>query len=307
MISKDQFRQKCSTLIDEKEVALYKKKKTKRNTALAITLPIEIVVAIIIAILLGGRVWFMMFPILPAMITISLVIIFACTRFNWDEYKEKYIYGILALLLDGYKYNYNHSGFIASDVYEKSPYGEYYHHYNGEDMININIPNDDNTPSNVVLHMSDLDITKTIKDSDGDSHTVTVFSGCFGYVEFPFNFKCAIGIDHCYANKKLTRLKTEDIAFNKNLKIYTDNELEALVVLSPKMMEKLNNFKSKSGGFSLVIYDNKLYIHLYKNLFEIKSPKDEFNEKIFDDIYDDVNCILSLINEIQNNNKIFKM
>ena len=307
MISKEEFRQKCASILDENDIASFKEKRKVRKIALSVSLPIEGFIALIIAVAIHSIFSLIVLPIFLVTVVITLVIIYVSTYVNLENYKEKYVYKLLELLIDGYKYEYSHSGYIEPEVYKRSPYSAYYERYHGEDLVKINIPNDDGSPSDVVMYLSDLDLTKTEEDSDGDSHTVTVFSGCLGYIEFPFQFKCAIGINHCYANKKLTRLKTEDIAFNKNLKIYTDNELEAVVILSPKMMEKLNNFKSKSGGFSLVINNDKLFIHLYNNLFQLKSSKEGINERTFDDIYDDVYLILSIVEEIKNNNKIFKM
>ena len=114
-----------------------------------------------------------------------------------------------------------------------------------------------------------------------------------------------MGINHYLKNGG--KIKLEDIAFNKSFNIYTDNDLEAYVILTPKMMEKLEKFQKTSGHFSLIILGDRMFFHLNKNIFEMKNLKEGLDSRIFDDIYDDVNTIISIVEEIKNNNKVFKM
>ena len=205
---------------------------------------------------------------------------------------------------------------ISSDVYEKSPFAEQYDEYSGEDLLSINIPNDNNTPSNTWFHISDLSITKQeeridyVVDKYGNTHqevthyTVSVFHGAFAFVIFPTHFKCKISIN-CEM-KGCKRLNFEDMTYNKKLKTYSDNELEAFLVLTPDLINKLKDLE-KRYDLKLVMYDNKLIIEMpHSNLFEFTKDKNKFQSNIFDNFYDDISAILGIVTEIKNNNKIFK-
>ena len=55
------------------------------------------------------------------------------------------------------------------------------------------------------------------------------------------------------------------------------------------------------------LVDNKMYFAFPSdNLLELKSYNGE-NATVFDGIYDDISNILSIVEELKNNNKIFKM
>lgn len=308
MISKEEFKQKASVLIDKNEAELYKKKKKILKISLAVILPIYIAIFITV-IFLATRTFFIIFmPSLAGIMLASLSFIYIGTRVNLNMYKEKYIYDILSFLLEGYKYEYDPKKLIPSYEFRESPFYSFYDNYEGEDLITINIPNDDGSPSDTTLSICDLDVTETHTDSDGDRHTNTVFSGCFGYIKFPFDFKCILGVNHTMPyQKNIKKLSLEDVKFNKKFNIYTDNQVEALVILTPSMMKKLEDFKNRTKGFEVVLYKNKMYFHVYNNMLEIKNPKKELTADIFDNIYEDVSNIISLVEEIKNNNKVFKM
>lgn len=320
MISKEEYRSKVASLINESEIQAYESAKRKRKRILSIALPLEFaatVIYVLIALFLfsnnsihpGSQFSFIFFALpiwlIPTTITIVLV---SFNKYDWKAYKRKYIDGLLSMLFDGYKYTYDGKKFIDSNVFKESPYYTYYDHYYGEDLISVNIPNDDGTPSDTIFNLSDLVATAEEKDQDGHTKTVTVFDGLFGYIEFPFEFKCTLGINHKFLfDKKMEKLTLEDIAFNKGFKAITNNPVEALVILTPSMIQKLKTLKDKIGWFSIVLINNKLYMEVRHDLFELKRPKKEFNEEVFDKIYEDVSNILSIVEEIKTNNKIFKM
>jgi hypothetical protein len=74
-------------------------------------------------------------------------------------------------------------------------------------------------------------------------------------------------------------------------------------------MQKLVYFNDKYTGFKLFIKENgELYFGMDRNLFEINIPKKgKPFHYMFDRFYDDVKAILEIVEEIKNNNKIFKM
>ena len=72
-------------------------------------------------------------------------------------------------------------------------------------------------------------------------------------------------------------------------------------------MEKLLNLYRAYKGIKVVLVDNRMYFSFpSKNLLELSNYRGD-NTTVFDGIYDDISNILSIVEEIKNNNKIFKM
>ena len=185
-------------------------------------------------------------------------------------------------------------------------------------MLSINVPNDDDTPSNTWFHISDLYITKEeerehyVVDKYGNSHrevehyTVTVFKGAFAHISFPTMFKCKISMNYQLSGTK--KINLEDVEFNKTLKTYSDNELEAFLVLTPDLMFKLKELNKKTKGLKIAMYENKLFMVMnHADLFKFTKDKKNFQSNMFDNFYDDIETIMGIVTEIKKNNKVFKM
>lgn len=224
-------------------------------------------------------------------------------------YKDKYGVKVINFLLSEYKHEFDAEGTISEDIFVSSQFAGRYDDYHSNDKICINIPDDNNKESEYNLVLCDLDVTKTVKDNDGNKRKVDVYNGVFGYVYFPFCFKCVLCLNSTYSKKgcKLEKVNLEDINFNKTFKVYSNDQIESRYILNPIMMEKLMFITKKFPGFKLSIVDNKMYIGFVGNLFEIKGIKNEDESSMFDQFYDEIEGILNIINEIKNNDKVFKM
>lgn len=230
----------------------------------------------------------------------------AKSRYKFYVDKEK----IVGYLLQGYTYKYARKDYISKDIFKASPFYEPYDHYRGADYLSIKIPNKDGSPSQVELCVSDLNVTdtrtRTTRNSKGErvteTYTVTIFYGVFGIVEFPKSFKTNLTINH---GSKYKKIKTEDVKFDKEFAVRASDELEAYCILTPSMMKKLQLLHAKNH-FSIVLVDNKMYLELGNNLFTTKNVK-ELNGDYFLDFYNDVNELISIVNEIKNNSKVFKL
>ena len=226
-----------------------------------------------------------------------------------NHYKDKYIENILQRLLEGYNYTFDRYGQVSEGIFRQSHFVYNYDRYKGMDKLSINIPNDDNSKSNSNLTLCDLNVIKREEDDDGNTKDVSVYEGVFGYVDFPCEFKCLLSINTKYKKFGVTteKVKLEDINFHKKFGVYCSDQVEARYILTPDMMDKLMMLQEKFNVIKLVLVDNRMYIGFPNvNLLELGSYKDDIIT-IFDDLYDDVYNILSLVNEIKNNNKVFKM
>ena len=154
---------------------------------------------------------------------------------------------------------------------------------------------------------SDVRAEKIITDEDGNKKRKKIFSGVFGAIKFRMPFNCKLYLN---ANKNITlqQLETESPEFNKLFNTKTDNQVQARLILSVTMMQKLIDFTTKAKckiGFSFV--DDHLYFYLNKNLFEPSTKVDKFSFSLIEPIYDDLELLDSLITEIISNRKIFRV
>lgn len=317
MVSKIDFQDYVKTLITDDDKEGLRKAKIKFGIILSVVLILEAVGFTALALSVENQMLkIVLFIFMAVMMLISYFIVRHNHAFNWSKYKEQIMPKILNFLLKDYKYEYSMDKYIPEDVFEKSPFADKYDEYCGEDLLSINVPNDDDTPSNTWFHISDLSVTKQeervhyVVDQYGNSHreidhyTVSVFKGAFAHVTFPVMFKCTLGIN-CELNGT-KKINFEDVDFNKELKTYADKELEAFLVLTPDLINKLKVLNIRTKGLKLAMYDNKLVFTMSKlNLFEFKNKKN-FDESMFENFYDDITSILGIVTEIKNNNKVFK-
>ena len=81
-------------------------------------------------------------------------------RYQWADFKNRYSEGVMAVLFEGYDFTFNPKNFINTSVFKSSCFNAEYDKYSGEDLLTVKIPNDDGTPSNVLMTLSDLHVTK---------------------------------------------------------------------------------------------------------------------------------------------------
>ena len=314
MISKEQYRQEVNALLKDK-VEKFIHKVEKRKVINTFVLLFEFVVFLTSTILIITGVIKQYHPtiniIIPAtfiLFVLSAIIVIRKHQKLYKDFKTICIYDILEVLLQDYSYNYTDTEYIAPYLFEESPYSSCFNHpefsgsykYYGEDLINIRLSKDD--PNSLTLSMSDLRVDSK-NNSDGED--LTVYSGCFGYIELPFNFDFYLGVNTNIKRDNVKKFELEDVGFNENFSVYSDNEISALLVFTPSFMEKLKNFKKEVLNLSFALVKNRIYISLpTSSIFNIKKVDKNFNDHLFDEIYDDVCTILSIVEEIKSNKKI---
>lgn len=306
MITREEFHAKCENIIsDEDKIAI---NKTKRNNKItyAVVLPIEAIAGIILAL---TTTVFALIGVVVVML-ISTLIISGAYSYKWDKYKNKYAAQIIDCLLENHAHTFTQSGHIDPMIFRSSCFYRPYDDFFGSDLLTIDIPKDDGNLSGIRLNICDIRTTKeeTTTDSEGrtQTRTVTVYSGAFGYINFPFQFKCDLSLNSRLSGT--SKIKLEDIKFNKTFDVYSNNQLEALVILTPTLMTKLLTLSNNVKGLRFALcQDGRLFISMNRNLFEVKVSKKSSINTLFDRFYDDINNILAIVEEIKNNNKVFKM
>lgn len=217
---------------------------------------------------------------------------------------------LIGYLLDDYSYYFDDTGRIDSFEFDCSQFSKQYDCYSSSDLLVINIPNDDGSESKIDLNIADVNTYDISVDEDGSRTTSDVYKGMFGYVKFKKKFKCILTIDSKYKRRgvKFEKVVLEDINFNKKFKVASNNQVEARYILTPDMMEKISLLDSKIKGVKIVFVDSYVYIGSEKvNMFELGNYKINDDLSIFENLYDEIRVILGIVDELKNNNKVFKM
>ena len=307
MISREEFKERCKKLIPQEELEKIEKDKKMQNNITKIVITVEVVFSLIVAFSTS----FFALSTLPVSIIFSILIINVVFTSKRDNLKEKYASDIIKILMEGFEYSFQGEEFLDKKIYCESGFGsKRFDDYKGEDLLIVDIPKNDGTPSGVKLNICDLRVTEEDekRNSDGStsSTTDTVYKGVLGYVKFPFKFKCNLNINN--HDWDMEKIVLEDINFNKKFKVYTDNQLEALVILTPTMMNKLMAFSQRVNGFKISIKkEGKMYLGMSRNLFELVVSSKVSFDALFGRFYDDISNILAIVNEIKDNDKVFKM
>lgn len=310
MISKEEFDTYKKTIFSAEDKKNYNKKVTKIRVIRYILWAIEILTAVIVLALNLSKGISMTVVFVLVACFMAFVFTTAITKIvekkRLDDVRKEKIPKLMQVLVGEQLNSFAVDSFLPEDDFQKAGFGGRYDDYKGEDFIDIDIPKDNGKKSGVSFKACDLRVTREQKDSDGNTTTVMVYSGAFCSVDFPFEFKCKLAINSSLDGVK--KFKLEDVSFNKTFQVFSDNQVEALCILTPSMMQKLVKLKDKTQKVKVSILKNHLYLGFPGfNLFEFGNAKDGLNESLFDDIYDDVALLLAIVDEIKRNNKVFKI
>ena len=158
-------------------------------------------------------------------------------------------------------------------------------------------------------------------DSDGNTTTtwVTIFMGRWMIFDFNKIFKANIQVcQKGFGNSKLSnwgsktkykKVMMEDQVFNNIFRTYAQDEHDAFYILTPSLMEKIKKLVNNISGKLLFCFvDNKLHIGIQNN-------KDSFEhgiftkineEKVTNDISQDIKMITNFVDELSLDNDLFR-
>ena len=101
----------------------------------------------------------------------------------------------------------------------------------------------------------------------------------------------------------------EDQDFNNKFKIYAQNEHDAFYILTPSLMEKLKKVTGNVRGKLLFCFiDNRLHIGLQNNKdsFEHSIYTKINEEKVINEISQDIKLITNFVDELSLDNSLFR-
>ncbi len=311
MVSKEKFDEFKRTLFTDKEIKKYQKSTQKQKLVEMIICFIEVAMIIgifVIALLrinvVAAIFLALWFGILVGSITFGITKTIKKKRI--EKLRREKIPRLIEFLVGDQLNLFAMDEFLPKESFEASGFAGGYDFYKGEDLIDVDIPKDNGKRSGVCFKACDLRVTREQTDSDGHKSTVVVYCGAFCSVDFPFEFKCKLAINSSL--KGVKKIKLEDVSFNKEFQVFTNNQVEALCILTPTMMQKIVELRKITKKLKISIFNNHLYIGFPDfNLFEFGEINRGLNEAIFDEIYEDVALLLAIVDEIKTNNKVFKI
>lgn len=166
---------------------------------------------------------------------------------------------------------------------------------------------------------ADVEIQEEYRDKDGDTSYVTIFEGQWFIFDFNKNFKANIQICEksfrgakrggLFSNKVYQKVKMEDVDFNKEFKVFAENELDAFYVLTPNTMEKIKQLNNRlSGNLLFCLINSKMHIGLHnrKDLFEPNIYKKINLEEEKEKILNDIKIITEFVDVLDLDNDLFK-
>lgn len=140
----------------------------------------------------------------------------------------------------------------------------------------------------VAFTQSDVCIEDETTDSKGNTSTTTLFKGRWMIFEFNKEFRCDLQVisKHFFSSRRkgglftkkeerLHKVEFEDEAFNKEFKVYAQDEQEAFYLLTPQIMQALMALRAgMRAPIMLMFVGGRLHIAVYNG-------KDAFEAKLF--------------------------
>ncbi len=174
----------------------------------------------------------------------------------------------------------------------------------------------------VAFSQADVNIQEEYTDSDGHTQYNTIFRGRWMVFEFPkpFTFRLQVVEKWFTASKKpqknhdtkrkIERIHTESITFDKKFKVYAEDGFEAYYILDPAFIDHIEKLEAThQGKLMLCFINNQLHvgIHDNKDAFEPPNPLKRLDEQAeFAKIHQDIKAITDYVDFLKLDRKLFE-
>jgi len=266
----------------------------------------------------GANIIFILIPLIIGGIVFGIIYYFTA-----KGYKDQFKYGIIEKLVKffdpsliyGADSCIQSSEYMQSRIFPKQP-----DRYKGEDYIGGKL---DKTAIEFSEIHSEYKTEST--DSKGNRHTTwhTIFKGIFFIADFNklfdgvtvvlpdtaermFGFIGKMMQEWNFTRGKL--IKLEDPEFEKEFAVYGDNQVTARYILSTSLMERIMEFKKKTGRpLHMSFVQSKVYIALSydKNFFEPKIFNTLLDFNMVLEYYNDLSLFIGIVEDLNLNNRIW--
>ena len=215
--------------------------------------------------------------------------------------KRKLRLDLLSFLLKNNEYSFDSRGILNENIFKQSQFVDVYSEYESSDKLVINIPNDDGSKSKTSLTVCDLVVKQRKSNMNGQIEDFVVYRGIFGYVYFTNSIKGCLCVNSNYNSDDLVlnKVKTKGDAF----KILSSDKDIVNNILTPTMINAINELCAKFDGIKMTFIDNKFFIGLGGNLLELGDEKD--TRKDLNNLCDEIELVMKIVNEIKINHDVF--
>jgi hypothetical protein len=212
---------------------------------------------------------------------------------------------------------YDPKGKITEKTYKKSKlFTNVVDKYKGDDYVQGKL-------GSTQIEFSELHTQYKTIDKDGKTQWHTIFKGIFFNADFNKEFNGEIFVEPDIAEKlfgsfggalqgmnkaKGDLVKMENVEFEKEFVVYASDQVEARYVLSTKLLQRILDFKNKTGKkIFLSFIDSSVFvaISLNKNLFEISYFKSLLNRGVIDSFYSYLELCVSIVEDLDLNTRIW--
>ncbi|HIN38915.1 MAG TPA: DUF3137 domain-containing protein [Flavobacteriales bacterium] len=247
------------------------------------------------------------------------IIGFVLSRKKHNSLKKRFKIDVIGVIISFIEesLSYDPKGKIAAKDYKKSKlFTKDYDRYKGDDHVIGKL-------GATQIEFSELHTQYETKDKDGKSSWNTIFKGIFFIADFNKNFKGETFIQPDLAERifgfigsslqglnksKGDLVKMENVEFEKEFVVYSSDQVEARYILSPKLLQRIIDFKNKTGNKMHVSFINsKMYIgiSLRKNLFEVSYFKSLLKKEPIEEFYKYLDLCIGIAEELDLNTRIW--
>jgi len=251
------------------------------------------------------------FGILFAVIAISLIMMNIKQKKYRSMYKDYYVKQSINQIFDDATYDPNRG--ISFDTIASTKMLNMGDRFDSSDYVVGKY-------KNVNVELSDVHIQEVVVISNGKTTTTTyttIFRGRWMIFDFNKTFKSNIRVasknffgGRSSVFSKLKRVKLESEAFNKKFYVLGDNEHDVFYILTPQLMEKIENLSDSIGGRVMLCFvNNKLHVAINNGLdnFEPTSIfSNKTDEEILERVGNEIRQITMFVDKLDIDTDIFK-
>ncbi len=246
---------------------------------------------------MSGRQTIFLFYFSAVIVMISIIVITAISKTKYTPtFKEKVIGPFIKNIDENLQYRPNEG--ISSVIYRMGEF-EGYDNYYTEDLIIGKLDEKYN------FQMAEVRTEEESTDSDGDTHTYTVFHGLFGNVECAKNIETTFKVrsDKGVLGKMFkgkTKVEMDSQEFEKYFDVYGDNKIIVMQILTSEVMSTMIDFIQQSKiKYELTINKDQMYIRFHTGgVFEPSLFKNSLDYSMLKKYYDIIDFVFKVTREI---------
>jgi hypothetical protein len=246
-----------------------------------------------------------------------IMVVRSARELNKKDYKKEFKHKIIEPIIKfiSSDLNYFPEKFISEQNFKNSRlFLTPINRYKGDDLVEGQI-------EKTFFHFSEVHAEEEINSKNGKSYR-TIFHGLFFIADFNKSFEGSTVLLPNRLGNRFTFLrkaagiirrekfvKLEDPEFMKNFNCYSDDDIKARYILSPALMRRLNEFKSKNSKTPIYIsfVDDHLYIGFFyrKNMFEPKYFRSLIDFELIASYFNDIKLVVDVVADLNLNNRIW--